>query len=160
MSAQFLQLLAAWRDRLVKAGHSGQVVWRFREHLTIRPRRTGEGGLVLSYQLGLEEVTEEDVLVALTHLLRTKQAVALQLLAATPEHSVCTLAYDPWDTDESDWGGTDRVYYTVNEPYTKSEAVSSRWRWMQHRLSQYRLPTALDYVERLRRARRWVARHR
>lgn len=129
------------------AGRSPNVIWRFRDELTIRPRRkTSAGGFVLSYAGGFIKIEDSDARQVFEDLRDNNFPIVFQLIVATMEYSICTLAFDPWESEDEDYCSEDRVFYSIDDPYPVAEAVTSKKAWLAHRLSQSRNLSGLDFV--------------
>lgn len=141
--------LANWKDRLAAASYSAHVVWRFRDELTIRPRRKARnGGFVLSYAHEFVDIRDRDAEKIFEDLRSSGLPIVFQLLVSNPDFSLCTLAFDPWESEDEDFCQNDGIYYSLSDPYSESDAITSSGAWSRHRLTQTRNLSGLDFVAR------------
>lgn len=146
-TTDFRSALAHWRNRLNAAGYSPDVVWRFRDELTIRPRQKApDRGFVLSYAHEFLEIEDRDAEQVFEDLRAKGQPIVFQLLVADAAYSVCTLAFDPWESEEEDFCAEDDVYYSIDDPYSESEAITSKGVWLRHRATQSKNLSGLDFI--------------
>jgi len=143
-----------WRGKLRAAGYSSEVVWRFRNELTIRPfQKASDGGFFLSYAHDFIEIKNRDAEGVFLDLLAKGLPIVFQLLVADASYSVCTLAFDPWESEEEDYCKKDGVYYSLDEPYSESEAITSKEIWIRHRVTQSRSLSGLDFIPQYSKTR-------
>ncbi|MDB4673643.1 hypothetical protein OAF27_02400 [Verrucomicrobiales bacterium] len=146
-TSDFTMALASWKARLSSSGCSSKVVWKFRDQLTIRPRiKAPDGGFVLSYAHEFVDIREQDAERVFEDLRSKKLPIVFQLLVSNPDFSVCTLAFDPWESEEGDFCEQDGVYYSLEDPYSESVAITSKQKWDRHRSTQSKIPSGLDFV--------------
>jgi len=77
------------------------------------------------------EIKDRDAEGIFLDLLAEGLPIVFQLLVADAAYSVCTLAFDPWESEEEDYCKKDGVYYSLDEPYSESEAITSKGIWIR-----------------------------
>ncbi|MEO0793594.1 MAG: hypothetical protein AAFX93_00445 [Verrucomicrobiota bacterium] len=109
-------------------------------------RKAPDGGFVLSYAHEFLEIQDRDAERLFGDLRAKGQPIVFQLLAAGTAYSLCTLAFDPWESEEEDYCAEDGVYYSIDAPYSEAEAITSRGDWIRHCATQSKSISGLDFV--------------
>jgi hypothetical protein len=140
----FTTALSYWTERLHEKGHSTVCRWAFHEHLCVHWRHSPTFHLL--YQLQWPEIVDADVRRGYERLVAVDAPIMFQLLVARPDFSLCALAGDPWEAEDSDLHEEWQIHFAYSEAYSSYEEITNRWRWRMHRLLGRSRLSGVDFI--------------
>jgi len=153
----FEEALSFWTRTLVEKGHSPKCRWAFHENLCIDWRLGPNRNFRLLYQTLWPPVKEVDVRNAYENLAPREIPIVFQLLFAEPDFSLCALAGDEWDSDDSERHQTWDLYFSCPDMYPAHKEIHDLWGWRLYRLLAGFLatgrPSGVDFIFPIRNAR-------
>jgi len=147
--------LEEWKRRLAAAGHSTNVRWALHENLCVHHRRNP---FHLFYQLNWPPLGHQQMADVYNRIAPAAEVVAFQYLFSEPAFTLCTLAGDPWESEDEDLHDEWNLYFTVGEPYQSYSEVQGWWEWRLRRLLATGKVSGIDFVVSHRLALRLASR--